>query len=1008
MRFSVLTALFLLAGVTFSQEWTKMMVNGERDFYKIQEAFYQEWDGKTIDRGSGYKQFKRWEHRMLPRLVDGRYLPDAAHNFEIRLAEKSKLDLARTETDQWVSLGPRAWTNGPNGYNPGIGRVNCIDVHPTDPNTLFVGTPGGGLWKSVDAGANWVPMFEDLTTLGVTDLYINPANPNSMYLLTGDAYGGDTNSIGMYKSSDAGVTWSPSGFTNNSTSYSRQYKMIVNPGDANEIYIAGTDGIMKSTDGGDNWSTLISETTTDIAFKPGDPTIIYASNSNGGFKRSTNSGGSFSTILSNNGSLGRTAIGVSEDNPDYVYMLATNTSSRFGGVYKSTNSGASMSLQSDSPNIFGYSLTADDDRGQGWYDLSIAVNPSNAEDIYVSGIHIWNSKNGGSTWQDSQGNFQVLNHWVYNANNTSNYVHADNHTLDFLNGDLYAGSDGGIWKSTNLGNSWTDLSATLNNTQFYRLGLDPNDENRIVAGAQDNGSYLMDGANWIHLYGADGMEALIDHEDGSTVYTSFQFGGIIRYSNNSAQANITSNLMNTENVSGGWITPYMLDPTDSDIIYLGLEDVWKSTDRGNNWTKLSSFISSSRQLDMAISALDNNYMYTTTGGSLHRTKNGGATWESVVSGLPSASISYVAVSEDDPETVWVTFAGTQSGEKIYQSTNAGISWTNISDGLPNISANCVVHLKGTNNQLYLGTDIGIYQREDGGSWLPWFEGLPNVEVRELEIHYDAGKIRAATYGRGIWERDVSIEGRLELNAISGDQTEVVEGDMVSFTSDYTGTPNEILWTLPGADPSTSSDPNPTVTYVESGLHDVTLQISGVNTPMIILEDYILVHDRVEITSLLANKEEIHLGEDVVFNVKRDGEVDSWNWTFEGGTPSTSIDEFPRVTYNEIGAHDVTVEIVGVNSSVQTFTDFINVLQPLGASLDAKALIAPSVSDDHVTIQISEPESVIEIIDLSGKTILSQKVARGEFSINISNYEKGLYTVRISQNGQVLTGKFVKD
>lgn len=1001
-------SLILITGLTFcanSQNWQELLIKGETDFSKIQDAFYADWEGKQIERGSGYKQFKRWEHRMLPRLVNGN-LPQFSNSYFERINEGVSTGARRmNEEAVWTSLGPTDWTNGPNGYNPGIGRVNCIDIHPTDPNTLFVGTPGGGLWKSTNGGDVWVPVFEDLTVLGVSDFYINPANTDEMYLLTGDADGGDTNSIGMMISTNGGESWETSGLTFSVESFVRNYRMIVDPTDSDIIFIAGNNGLLRSSNGGDSWTTVVSGTITDVEFKPGDPSIVYASNYGGAFYRSVDGGDNWSTVKSSSG-LGRTAIGVSVADPTYVYMLASLNNSRFGGVYKSTDSGESIALQSDSPNIFGYSETASDDRGQGNYDLAIAVNPENPEDIYVSGIHIWNSTNGGQTWQDGQGNYGILNYWVYDEGNVGNYVHADNHTLDFLNGNLYAGSDGGIWKSSNLGASWTDLSPTLNNTQFYRLGQDPNDATRIVAGAQDNGSNIRTSEGWIHLFGADGMEALIDHEDGSTVYTSYQFGGIIRYSNNVANANITSNLMNTEGVSGGWITPYTLDPDDSDIIYLGLEDIWKSDDQGSNWTKISSFNSGATQLHLAVAESNTDYIYTTTGWSVRRTKNGGSTWQSIGAGLPSQYMTYLAVSQEDPETIWATFSGYAEGEKVYMSTNAGDTWENISDGLPNIPANCIVHLKGSGGQLFAGTDIGVYQKEGTDDWEPWFEGLPNVEVAELEIHYGTGSVRAATYGRGIWQRP--IENQLLIFSIAGDKNEILQGESIEFSSVYSGEPESILWTFEGGSPSTSTDENPTVVYSDHGSYDVKLELFGNNTPSLTETDYVTVYEEVMINNLTVTNDNPTIGDLITFGVENDGEATSWSWIFEGGQPSTSTYKHPDIRYYNQGTFDVTVEVSGINDDVQVFEDFITVLLPLEIDAGKDTSIRPTVSSGYVTIDLEGGEQKVEILNASGKLIFAEIIPTAEtHTVDFKPFEPGVYFIRIIGEAGLKIGRVIK-
>lgn len=763
MKKSVLIFLALLSSITvFGQHWQEMILMGERDYFKIRDAFYAEWDGRMYEKGSGYNHFKRWEQRMLPRLVEGRYLPNIGAAYNLREGDFLKARLARTNnTDGWQSLGPTSWVNAPNGYNPGIGRINCITGHPTDPNTLFIGAPAGGLWKTTNGGDSWTVLSDDLPVLGVTDFYVDAANPNLMYLLSGDAYGSDTYSIGIFKSTNGGVTWSnTSNFNPDVSSGYRMFKMLVDPTNNQRILTGGNGGILLSENGGNSWTSVLNEVVVDLEFKPGDPDVVYASTwGNNFFYKSEDGGLTWDEISTGFGGLGRTALGVSADNPEYVYILAATSNSRFGGVYRSEDSGETFQMQSNAPNIFGYSATAEDDRGQGNYDLAIAVNPEDAEDIYVSGIHIWNSKDGGANW-DVEGQYGILNFWVYDPNNVQRYVHADNHTLDFIHGNLYAGSDGGIWKTTDLGQTWSDLSFGLGITQFYRLGLDPNNPNVIIAGAQDNGSNIYNNGTWYHIFGADGMEALVDHTAGTTVYSSYQFGGIIRYGLRGG--NIEAYVNDPEQIdeSGGWITPFSLHPQNNNILFAGFQNLWKSEDKGDTWTRISDFGSTSTLRSLAISKSNPNYIYTSSGESIYRTKDGGTTWEPINAGLPTEYMTYIAVSEVDPEKIWATFSGYTNGQKAYYSSNAGTNWTNISQGLPNIPANCIVHVRANEDmeeydQLLVGTDVGVYKRDANASqWELWSDELPSVIVNELEVNYGSREVVAATFGRGIWKRSI--------------------------------------------------------------------------------------------------------------------------------------------------------------------------------------------------------------------------------------------------------------
>lgn len=614
----------------------------------------------------------------------------------------------------------------------------------------------------------------------------------------------------------------------------------------------------------------------------------------------------------------------------------------------------------------------------------------------MSGIHIWNSKDGGQSWQDDQGNFQVLNHWIYDENNNGNYVHADNHTLDILNGELYAGSDGGIWKSSNLGESWMDLSEGLNNTQLYRLGLDPNDANIIIAGAQDNGSNILINDTWTHIFGADGMEALIDHTDGSIVYSTYQFGGILKYTGRGAGGaqGIAGDLDGT----GNWITPYMLDPKDNNFLYAGYQDVWKYDNTEKDWEQLSNFSSSSDITSLKIAPTNSNYIYTSTGFSTYRTLDGGTTWKNITSGLPSEYLTYIAVSEDDPLKIWATFSGYNSQAKVYQSSDGGDSWSNLSEGLPNIPVNCIVHQQFSDDQLYLGTDIGVYQKNDSGNWEPWFDGLPNIRVNELEIHYESQKIVAATYGRGLWKADI-IEAPNAIASISADNLEILEGESVTFSASFTDGSSSYSWIFEGGIPATSTEANPVITFSDAGKFDVTL--NGVRKA-----EMVSVLDVVSISAITSDQRTIKVGESVKFSSTYDGNPTEWAWSFEGGTPATSSEENPTVAYNLGGEYDVTLILKGDTEDTKTMENAIVVLDPLEVDAFEKYIAYPTLSEGVIQLKINEANTAIEILTLSGEKV-KEMVSSQDAELDISDLAPGAYFLTIRSGNELNTIRIVK-
>ena len=764
----------LLLGATFAQEWVKMMEDPNANFYDIQRSFNAYWEGRTVEKGKGWMPYKRWEYFMEPRVYPTGIKPDPERASRVFL-EYLRTHNGSLESANWTSLGPSAWVNGNSGYNPGLGRINGSAVHPTNSNTIFVGSPSGGLWKTTDGGATWNTTTDNLSLIGATSIVVHPTTPNTMYMATGD---GDASinyySIGVLKSTDGGNTWNPTGLNWTVTQSRRISKLLIHPTNPSILLAATSIGIYKTVDAGVTWTQSTTGSFKDIEFKPGDPTTVYASGSQ--FYKSTNTGDSFSLITSGLPTSGvyRMAIGVSSANSSYVYILAcNNTNYGFLGVYRSIDSGITFSSQSSSPNLLGYEQNGSDTGGQGWYDLAIAVSPTNANEVYTGGINVWKSTDGGVTWANKS-------YWIYQG--TPAYTHADIHALDFYGTVLYVGSDGGFFKSADGGTTWTDLSTGLGITQIYRIGGYPANANLVYAGAQDNGSNRYSGTNtWTHVLGADGMETAIDYTNSNIVYVCIQNGGLRKSTNGGSNfSSITSGI--TE--GGAWVTPYVLDPVNPQILYAGYVNIWKTTNGGTSWSKISNFTTSTFNA-LAVAPSNPNYIYASKSSTLYRTTDGGANWTTISTGLPGLYISYIAVASNDPNKIWVTLSAYTSGQKVYASTNGGTTWTNYSGTLPNLPINCIVHASSSNDALYVGADVGLYYRDNSLSdWQLYNNGLPNVIVTELEVHQSAGKLRAATYGRGLWESPLATPGTpsLSINDVT-----VTEGDAGTINANFTVT-----------------------------------------------------------------------------------------------------------------------------------------------------------------------------------------------------------------------------
>jgi photosystem II stability/assembly factor-like uncharacterized protein len=736
---------FLPTDAAKGQPWMESVPENDKDnFYAIQEAFNNYWkDRDWKEKGKGWKAFKRWEWFWEQRVYPSGEFPNRMQLYnEYRgVVEQRPAAPPAAATANWTEMGP---STSPGGY-AGLGRLNCVRTNPADPDEIWVGSGGGGLWKTTDNGATWATLTDELPTLGVTDIAFDPVDPNVMYIATGDGDAGDTYSVGVLKSTDAGTTWKTTGLNWETSQAILLSRLLIRPDDPNTLIAAGS-GTYKTTDGGDTWVQTGSIRIFDLEFKPSNPDVMYASGEASNAFRSTDGGSTWAAMTNGFPTAGRrVALAVTEANPEYVYALVANASSGFLGLYRTTDGGNSWTLRSNSPNILGWEPNGSDGGGQGWYDLALAASPSNADEIYTGGVNVWKSINGGTT-------MTISTMW-YNVGGGIENIHADQHDLYFIPGTttLYAGNDGGIYKTTDGGEDWVWIGAGLRITQFYRFSNSQTDADRVIAGAQDNGTKLVNGTVWSDHIGGDGMEALIDYSNENTMYATLYFGDIFRTLNGGgswtpATGGITE--------SGGWITPFVIDPEDPMTLYGGYNHVWKTTNQGVSWFIVSNFTGGSISI-LEIAPSDPNVLYAGTSGTIYRTTDGGATnWTAITRPSGAGSITDLVIHALDPNHIWVTSSGFVAGQKVYESFDAGATWTNVSTTLPNVPVNCITFQENSPDRVYAGTDIGVWYRDlTSPDWVEFNEGLANVVITELEMQYSTNKIRACTYGRGVWESD---------------------------------------------------------------------------------------------------------------------------------------------------------------------------------------------------------------------------------------------------------------
>ena len=755
LRISTTIVLLLFAQLTFAQSWLELKEQGA-NYFQIKEAFERQYTPERIKEISrelrkelqnpsrakdkfekemeGTIHFKRWSNWIEPRVKEsGGRFEALSEGITRALAVKQRAINERTAAN-WTLIGPKSTAIG-----GGNGRVNAVRVHPTNPNIVFVCSPAGGLFKSTNGGSSWTAVSDDIALLGATDVAFDPTNPNTMYLLTGDGEAGDAVSTGIYKTTNGGSSWSPTGLTFSINNRRLLSKIIIDPS-TGTLIVGGSAGIFRSVDGGANWTQTTPKSVRDLEFQPNNPSVVYAGGyGSNGFLRSNDGGVTWTTIVSipTTGVI-RVAVAVTALDPNYVYCLVGNNSD-YGlkGIYLSTDGGLTFSLKSSSPNILGWNASGSDSGGQAWYDLSLAVDPSVKTTIYAGGVNIWKSTTSGSSWS-------CIAHW---SGSGAPYVHADNHDMFFGGTTLWVANDGGVFSSANGGATWSDKSTNLPIAQMYGFGQSATDADIIVSGHQDNGTNMTTngGTSFSEILGGDGMHCFVDDTSNNNVFASIYYGDLYRSTDGGAS------FTNIYTVPGGdWVTPWMQDPSVSTTLLAGGSGVYRSTNSGTSWSAISSSLSIGTILNLDVAASNNQNIVASSNTRIIKTTNGGTSWTEITTGLPpNVSIQSVRFLPSDPNKIFVCLAS-YNGNSLYCTTNGGSTWTNTSTGLPALPANCLAF--HSNGDIYCGTDLGVYCLTAAtSSWKAYSNGMPGVAITDLDIFKPTGKLRASTYGRGLWE-----------------------------------------------------------------------------------------------------------------------------------------------------------------------------------------------------------------------------------------------------------------
>ena len=1006
-----LISLFFTYNV-FAQDWVGMMQDHNANLKDVQAAFnkwystHQPTADKDAQKGEenetdgNYTLFKRWEAIMIPRTYPTGLRPDPA------VIAKDYQDFLRNQNTRRSTHGVMGtsarWAYSGNTTIPAgggdAGRVNRIRFNPTNTKIVYACAPSGGLWKSTNGGTSWSTNTDQLLGIGTSDVAIDPSNTNIMYLATGDGDGiggGFTtpSTIGVLKSTDGGVTWNATSLqyflSTSGPSQMTVNQLAINPTDTKIIFAATSFGLFYSPNAAATWFNVQSGNFKSVEFEPSHPSNVYAATANGAFYRSTNGGISFtSVVLPTSSGVGRLQIAVTPADSNYVYVVGDNASNNaFFGLWLSTNDGKTFTLQSTTPNVlgFGSGTGGDATQGQGWYTLSLAASPTTATTVFVGGVNIWESTNAGKNWSKKTS-------WT-----SSPYVHADIHHIAFVPGSgstIYTGCDGGVYESTNSGAGWSDVGHNLEIAELYGIGISGSNAGEWITGWQDNGTNLSN-AGWSQVLGGDGMICFIDNTNNNYMYGETYNGGF----NGSTDGGLTWNgITNGITENGAWATPWLQDPKAPATLFAGLNNVWKSTNRGGSWTKISTFGNSGTQINyVAVAPSNDQYIYASIMNGIYATTNGGGTWTNITGSLPTgaAAISSIAVDPANPSRLWVTFSGYSGGTKVYQTSDGGTTWISISNGLPNLPVNIIAYQGGGNDAMYVGTDMGVFYRDTtitGGNWVDYSAGLPNVEVSDLKIYAPGNLLDASTYGRGTWQIPLYIAASSAPVAnFSAFPMSICGGSSIQFTDTSSNEPTSWSWTFAGGSPATSTSQNPLVNYTAAGTYLVTMVAkNGIGQDSIGKTGYVTVFP-VPATPTITQI----TGTDTL--VCSPATFASYQWfklntALAGATASKYVVSTTGI-YKVYATDSNGCTVIGQK--------VVSVLGVNEISLSNYIKVYPNPASGEVSVLFDMPEAgeyTIGLMDVLGQTIYTNKVQiSGQYTqqINLAGYSKGVYFLSVT-------------
>ncbi len=761
-------------------------------------------------------------------------LVDAFEFTKRKLSNKNQKAIPGVE---WTERGP---------YKVG-GRTRAIMWDPNDPagKKVWAGGVGGGMWYNTDitdANNEWVNVDDFMANLSIADFTYDPNNTQTFYVGTGMSYTGRIRGAGIWKSTDGGTNWDRLASTDNEN-FEFVSRMVVTS--TSKVLAGTTEGLYVSTDGGTIWTRILSDEIAEIKIASnGD---IYLGTFNGRIYKSTNDGVDWTNLTIPTGAARvEMALAPSDDQTAYALANLSSDSRTVAWLIKTTDGGDTWTeltipkyIDPDENGVCQEDPENDFTRGQAFFDLTMAVHPTNASEVYMGGIDLYKTTDAGTSWTN-------ISHWYGYC---EQYVHADQHIIRFKPGsttEAIFGNDGGVFYSSDMDNAGIPEITVRNNnynvTQFYATSMDNRvDEDYYLAGAQDNGSQQFSKpgmSNTKEVTGGDGAFTVINQDDPNIQLTSYVYNNYY-ISRDGGNTFLAYRIANT----GKFINPMAYDK-DTDVLYtsFGVNKIGIVRNiKGAIADEQPTIELENRDIThVAISPHTYDRIFIGTVGGVYRIDNASTTSPTstrIDTGNIPNYVSCIAIGESDDD-LFVTMSN-YGVVSMFQTKNGGSTWTNKEGDLPDMPVRWAIYNPLDNNQVMIATELGVWTCDDIAQaspvWEPSVEGLANVRCEMLKVRSSDNQVAVATFGRGLFTSNVFRVGKkLRFDA---DKTLAYEGTDVTFTNKTVGGTTNYLWNF--GDNQVSTETSPVHSYEHAGNYTVAMAMDDQDTSLI-KENYIKI------------------------------------------------------------------------------------------------------------------------------------------------------------------------